>query len=186
MKLTPGKLYSIDELIRAMIEGSDNNATALLFDYLNQDSLQDAFSDLGLKSLLSENTKNTSDIISVKSYSYIFRILYNSTYLSRELSEKALQYLSYADFNQGIVGGLPKGVIAAQKFGERTILAPDGVTPLRRELHDCGIVYYPEHPYLLCVMTRGEDFDTLANAIRSVSALVYGDVDKRYHVKNSP
>jgi len=28
------------------------------------------------------------------------------------------------------------------------------------QLHDCGIVYYPETPYLLCVMTKGWNFET--------------------------
>lgn len=178
-KLILGRFYTIEELVQVMIEGSDNNAASLLFDYLNQDSLHDAFSDLGLKSLLATSTTDTSDVISVKAFSYIFRVLYNSTYLSRELSEKALQYLSYADFPEGIIGGIPRGVTVAQKFGERTILTPGGKV-IRHELHDCGIVYYPNHPYLLCVMTKGGEFDALASAIRNVSALIYGEVDKEY------
>ena len=47
-----------------------------------------------------------------------------------------------------------------------------GGTP-EHELHDCGIVYYPEHPYFLCVMTRGGDRPKLAAAIADVSKVAY-------------
>jgi len=178
-KLVEGTFYTIDELIRAMIEGSDNNAAILLSSYLNQNSLQDIFSDIGLKVTFPDNGDSTKDFISAKTYAYIFRVLYNSTYLSREMSEKALQYLSQADFPEGIVGGVPKGIITAQKFGERTILSPKGAV-VDHELHNCGIVYYPKHPYLLCIMTKGADFDLLSGAIRSISKLIYSEVDKKY------
>ncbi len=63
-------------------------------------------------------------------------------------------------------------MIVAHKFGERSFL--DKKT---KQLHDCGIVYHPAKPYVLCVMTRGDDFDKLSAVLRSVSALVYQEVD---------
>lgn len=181
-KFILGKMYTLDELVQAMVEDSNNGATSMLVNYMNPDALNDAFSDLGLKLLLATDPSGTSDFISAKSFSYIFRVLYNSTYLSRGMSEKALGYLSHAHFPEGILGGLPEGVITAQKFGERTILASDGKTVSGRELHDCGIVYYPHHPYLLCIMTKGAEFDTLSGVIRGISAMIYADVDKAYTV----
>jgi len=41
------------------------------------------------------------------------------------------------------------------------------------QLHDCGIVYYPQRPYVICVMTKGRDLDVLKNVIKGISEIVY-------------
>jgi beta-lactamase class A len=168
-----GKTYSVNDLLRYMILYSDNNAAQLLQDNVNQNSLTDVYSDLGIpvSSSLSEDT------ITPKVYSYIFRVLYNATYLSKPMSQYALELLAPADFPGGIKGGIPSDVPSAQKFGERTVFNKDtttGQTTLSfRELHDCGIVYYPHNPYLLCVMTKGQDFTKLSKIISDISGIVY-------------
>jgi hypothetical protein len=43
----------------------------------------------------------------------------------------------------------------------------------QKQLHDCGIVYLPGKPYLLCIMTRGQDFTNLTSTVKEISALVY-------------
>lgn len=179
--LIAGNAYTVDELIGSMIETSDNNATNLLQNHLDQNYLQETFSDMGLSLPVDMINAGVGDYLSAKSFSYFFRILYNSTYLSREMSEKALTYLSHAHFPQGIAGGIPSEIKVAQKFGERSFMTSDGSVP-QRELHDCGIVYYPEHPYLLCVMTmtKGGGFDRLSKAIRDISTILYSDVDREY------
>jgi beta-lactamase class A len=178
--IRPNQYYTVDQLIASMIEHSDNAATTLLFQNINNNSLVEVMTDIGLRFPETGGTSaGTDDYMTVKSYSYLFRLLYNSTYLSRDMSEKAMELLSYSDFASGIVKGLPTGVKAAQKFGERTIEDTAG-NSLGRELHDCGIVYYPEHPYLLCVMTKGNDFDTLSSIIGNVSTAVYKNVTEEY------
>jgi hypothetical protein len=47
------------------------------------------------------------------------------------------------------------------------------------QLHDCGIVYYPKRPYILCVMTRGEKMDVLPKVIKEISTEVYRNVDEQ-------
>jgi hypothetical protein len=42
-----------------------------------------------------------------------------------------------------------------------------------RQLHDCGIVYAPGKPYLICIMTRGSDFKRLSPVIAQISKQVY-------------
>ena len=61
----------------------------------------------------------------------------------------------------------------AHKFGENTDIDLTTGTQVDKELHDCGIVYVPQKPYLLCVMTRGQDFNSLTNVISSISKIVY-------------
>jgi hypothetical protein len=78
--------------------------------------------------------------------------------------------LSYTKFNKGIVAGVPD-VKVSHKFGEYSLLQ-DGKL-VKQELHDCGIVYYPKNHYLVCVMTKGNDFDVLSNVIEDVSRIVF-------------
>lgn len=74
----------------------------------------------------------------------------------------------------GIPSGVPAGTTVAHKFGERVDSAT-GEMPL----HDGGIIYHPRTPYVVCVMTRGHRLDALLKTIRSASALVHAEVDKR-------
>lgn len=90
------------------------------------------------------------------------------------MSEKALELLSRSSFNKGFVAGLPKGVVVAHKFGER-----GGLKNNLKQFHECGIIYFPENPYLLCVMTLGENEDNLIDLIKTVSSKVYQEVDSR-------
>jgi beta-lactamase class A len=103
----------------------------------------------------------------VKTYSSFFRILYNGTYLSQDNSERLLTVLSRSAFSQGLSAGLPQDITVAHKFGEAD--SPDGT----KQLHDCGIVYKPRQPYLICVMTKGNNFPALAKVIGHISETVY-------------
>lgn len=170
--ITASTTYTIDDLIQHMIEASDNSATALLESAMSSTTRQETYSDLGLPT---PPTDPSAEYISVKNYAYFFRILYNATYLDRTYSQRALNNLSAIDFSKGIRAGVPQGITVAQKFGERTVLNADGSVN-RRELHDCGIIYKKGSNYLLCVMTKGNDFDRMAKSIAGLSSLVYKNV----------
>lgn len=66
----------------------------------------------------------------------------------------------------------------AHKYGEH-VIAQDG-TAQGVELSDCGIVYYPEHPYALCVMVSAVDVPSAEQTIAHVSSLTYSAVAKQY------
>ena len=173
--IKPGQAYSTNDLIQSMIINSDNTAAVLLTKNIDSNSLSDIYTDLGLP--VPVEGANVQ-YLSAKLYADFFRILYNATYLSRDYSQKALELLSNPDFPQGIRAGIPTGTIAAQKFGERSVY--DGNNVLQsRELHDCGIVYKPDAPYLICIMSRSKtaSFDTLAKNISDLSALVYKNIN---------
>lgn len=162
-----GMTYTIEDLIRHSISLSDNEATALVYRNIPPNVLSRVYSDLNLEG------PNSSDFsISIKNYTTFFRVLYNASYLSREMSEKALKIASESTFKNGIVAGVDPGTVVAHKFGERDL---DGI----KQLHDCGIVYYPDSPYALCVMTRGEDFDQLEDVIQNISTMVFNRVKKQ-------
>ena len=191
VQLTPGTTYTVEELIEHMIRYSDNNAANLLLQYLTDTSNLSAyvavFSDLGAdQTVLSENTDNATttgdtDNMTVGEYSVFLRALYNAAYLDRDDSERALQLLSETDFTEGIESGVPNGVLVAQKFGEVRLVSSSG-TLLGKELHNCGIVYYPDHPYLLCIMTKatGDNIPALESDIASISSIVYKNMQTLY------
>lgn len=168
--IQPGKSYTVEDLLVRMIKNSDNEAKNLLFDIIGNDFFTKVNTDLGnyIPGMVTE------DFMSVRNYSSFFRILYNATYLNKEMSEKALEILSKTDFKVGIVAGVPQGTVVAHKFGER------GYTDTNvKQLHDCGIVYLPNRPpYLICVMTRGTDFDQQAKVIAEISNMIYKNLTK--------
>jgi beta-lactamase class A len=167
-QLIPGKSYTVEELIEQMIINSDNDARAILSDYVEPKLVNNTRVDLGIEIPLDPNSV---DFTTVKTYANIFRILYNASYLRRDFSEKALSLMSKTTF-KGIREPLPASVSVSDKFGEREVVITDG-TLVMRELHDCGIVYKKSHPYSICIMTKGENFDGLLSVIRELSELTY-------------
>jgi beta-lactamase class A len=167
--LKEGKEYTVNELIRRMIVNSDNEALFLIANDVDANELNKLYSTLGFP--VPADISFDTEFISPRNIGSFFRVLYNATYLNEELSEKALKLLTETDFENGIVSGVPKGITVAQKYGER---GKNGI----RELHDCGIVYFPDHPYILCIMTKGLDYSNLAGIIRDISKLTYEHVDK--------
>jgi len=171
--IDPAVPHTIEDLIAHMLTYSDNNSYGVLqthlYDTRQKSVMTQTFLELGFI-----DPANISDeTLSVRRYAAIFRALYNISYLNAGLSEKVLGWLAESDFALGLRGDVPESVPIAHKFGERSI--DDGV----KQLHDCGIVYYPGNPYVLCVMTRGANFDDLAAVIRRISSVVYAEVDSR-------
>jgi beta-lactamase class A len=166
--LTPNQSYTVQDLIDRMIIYSDNQAYELLQNYIDNKLIVKTYNDLGVD--ISQAYDNPDgNIISVKSYAAFFRILFNASYLNKDMSEKALSLLSQSKYVDGLVKGINDPTISiAHKFGERTYEATG-----ENQLHDCGIVYIPQKPYLICIMTRGNDFIKLSSAITQISKLIY-------------
>jgi beta-lactamase class A len=169
LKVELGKAYKVAELIERMIVYSDNDAKTVLLANIDQDFLIKVYSDLGV---VIPNADSPSDFMSAKEYSSFYRVLYNASYLNRSDSNKLLEILARADFKNGLLAGLPADVIVAHKFGERGFASPNNF----KQLHDCGIIYHSKHPYILCVMTRGQDYDELAQVISGISKIVYENI----------
>lgn len=169
--LEVGKSYTVDELITKMITYSDNQSLLLLSSKLPTENQIYLFQLLGVDPGV---ISDPSSSLTVRQYSAFFRIMFNASWLSQEMSEKALTLLANTKFKEGLSKGVPSEIPLAHKFGER--LLADG----KQHMHDCGIIYYPHHPYLLCVMTRGTDIPNLEKAIGDVSAFVYSKIKAQY------
>jgi beta-lactamase class A len=175
-EIQENKTYTVDELLERMIVYSDNKAYFVLLEHLRQlspdkDLVAEVFADLGIV----DPASPLDNTISVKSYASIFIELYHNSFeISKEASEKALALMVRTDFHGGIRAGVPASVEVARKFGERYDLG-GGL----KQFHDCGIVYYPDNPYLLCIMTRGQDFNTLIGITEEISKMVYDEFNSR-------
>lgn len=157
-----GNEYTIKELIEYLIKYSDNNASALLNKNIEPEKISNVFSALGI----GLPNFNKPYPVSVRTYGAFFRILFNASYLNKKMSEYALKLLTQSEFEVGI-----NDLLVAHKHG---IQASEYGT--EKQLHDCGIVYYPLHPYLICIMTRGSDFNKLSNVIQLISERIYYEV----------
>jgi beta-lactamase class A len=167
-KMVLGQAYTVSDLIRRMVVYSDNNAFMVLGGLVDPNELGHVYALLDLPGA---EEGRSGEFRSVSTFAAFFRILYNASYIGTEMSERALAVLAESEFRNGIVEGVPATVPVAHKFGEHRDEAAGRV-----ELHDCGIVYVPQHPYVLCVMTRGRSFEYLDDAIASTSRVVYAEV----------
>jgi beta-lactamase class A len=164
-----GQKYTVKQLLEYMIISSDNEAKYLLTQLVPINFQKGVYMDLGVD--LYKNT-NDEDFLSVKEYASYFRILYNASYLDKENSEYALSVLSQSAYKKGIVAGIPDNIVVSHKFGVRKINS----RKFNIQLHDCGIVYKNNQPYLLCVMTRGTEFEYLEEVISKISRIVYNSL----------
>ena len=179
--LEPGMRYSVLDLLQRTIILSDNYAADMLFTEIKEvEQLWDElFADLGITQWRIK-TKPRQGEISVEQMSLLFRVLYNSTYLSRKNSDLALEILAQTTFSQGIRKGLPENMLASTKYGERLSSQPGSVP---NQLHECGIVYYEDNPYLICIMTRGANMDNQAQVIERISQIVYQEMVREFPIK---
>ncbi len=160
---------SLKTLMENMLIESDNVAANSLFDYLWQEKVKEIYLDLGV--ITDESTNIFSHGINTKRYASFLRILYNASYLSPNLSEYILWLLSESSYRDGLRAQIPGYIKIAHKFWERSVTNSN-----IKQLHDCGIIYYPENPYILCVMTRWESFTDMGSVISEISQKVFNDI----------
>lgn len=176
--IEPGRSYTVETLLHYMMHYSDNNATAILYRELKPAELNAVLDGMDVDNEVHEE----SNIITVHGYSGFFRILYNAAYLNRQMSEKALELLSLQDFPEGIVAGVPPGTVVASKYGVYSTGAPGAAT----ELHEFGIVYHPTHPFIIGIMTRGNDFATQKKVLAAIARQIYEEVSSAPDIKTLP
>ena len=163
--------YSLQTLIDYMIRYSDNDAAVAINSDPNiEASYAQIYGMFGLPS--NTGADPNADYMSPKTFSVIFRSLYNSSIFGWSLSNQMLSLLSQTTFDYGLVAGLPASTTVAHKFGENL-----------NQLHDCGIVYYSQDPYFLCVMTHGTDLNALESVISNISKLTWNYIsqEKQQH-----
>jgi len=174
--LEAGKAYTVNDLIFRMIAYDDTEAYTLLYANLPSGRLEKIFNDLYVE----YDPHNPEDTVSLNAFAAFFRVLYNSSYLTEEMSERALRYLSKSSFRTGMVAGIPPNIDIASKHGDRNIpVVTDGEEKDLYQIHEFGVIYHPERPFLLAIMVRGDDLDQMTKTFRDITRLIYGELDKQ-------
>lgn len=174
--LTDGAAYPVETLLHYMLNFSDNRSMWLLYNSLKPAELDNVLNSMDVDN----DARGENNSVTAHGYSGFFRILYNAAYLNRAMSEKALELMSHQNFPMGIEAGLPKGVIFSGKFGEYDLEGSGNV----KQLHEFGIVYHSKGPYILGILTRGNDPALQLEIIRKVSSMTYTLFDA--NVSGSP
>jgi len=145
-----------------MIVLSDNTATNLLLDHLDVKTVWDKMEALGLPhtKIHSKTFRRPTSIAVDSSAKYglgvttpdetarLFELLYRGRAVSPALDSVAIAMLRANQDGTKLARWLPDSVAVAHKTGE-----------VDRSRSDCGIVYGPQAPIVVCAMTR-ENRDT--------------------------
>lgn len=162
-KKGPGTKLSIEDLIRYTLTQSDNTAQRMLFTTLSDKNVEDVFDSLDIPRELT----GTQPVVSAKNYSSILRSLYLSSYLHEENSQEMLTLLTQSPFSDKIVAGVPANITVAHKIGVHL-----GGEKNKEIYTDCGIVYIPERPYIICIMTKSDE-PSARTVMKNLSKIIY-------------
>ena len=175
-KLELGKSYTVNDLIFRMIAYDDDAAYAMLSANLPANRLGKILKDLNGE----YDPQKQNESLSLNTYAALFRVLFNASYLSEEMSEKALRYLSKTAFQDGIASAIPPNVDKAVDHEEMSIRSTgEGENSDMLQLQEFGIIYHQNRPFLLGVIARGSDDNRLETVIRDVTRLVFREVDQQ-------
>ena len=167
-KVGAGQSFTIEQLVSIMLENSDDTAMNALFSVLSNIGITDPFAgvynEMGWENFAAVGSVPSYLNIDVHTLSNMFIALYNADYDNLADSQKILSYLAQTPFNDKIVGGVPAGVIVAHKIG---------IADPNKTYSDCGIVYAPSRPYILCVGSAGASQATADQFISQISKQVY-------------
>jgi len=144
-----GTRFTIQQLLEKLLVDSDNTAYRILYRNITENDYQELIRETGLDQLFTSEGK-----ISPKEYSRIFRVLYFSTFLDPQYSQKVLELMSQATFKEYLSAGLPQGVHFAHKYGENLDY---GV------FSDFGIVFVHNRPYTISVAIEAKNKDRKEN-----------------------
>jgi len=160
-----GAKVTLRQAVEAAITQSDNTAHFLLMKNLTTEEINDVYRNLDFGI---ENTKSGPAFLgSAKSYASVFRALYLSSLLKEEDAEMLLELLMRTNFSDRIPAGVGEGVRVAHKIGVYEI------EDLGSTIYsDCGIVYIPKRPYILCMMFEGTEEQT-REQMQTLSKLIY-------------
>lgn len=167
-----GTQLTVGEAIRLAVVESDNTATLVLDDEAPTDLIRQVYNALDIPVTIDVG----QPVVSPKNYSSVLRCLYLSCFLDYASSQKLLSLLTETIFDEGLPAGVPDGVPVAHKVGFYEVAnAPNRVQS------DCGIVYVPKRPYILCVfgeVPKGQEY-LITELTREVSKRTYRFVSSR-------
>lgn len=165
-----GASVTYEEALRLSLVESDNTAALSLANRVQQKYFDDVYEGLDIDFTKVDNRV----ILSAKQYASILKALYFSSVISKDSSHAILTMLTQTKWNDKLPAGVPKDIPVAHKFG---IYKEKGF------YQDCGIVFVPKRPYVLCMMSQSGEDEARAR-MTAISRIIYEYVAKANHVRD--
>jgi beta-lactamase class A len=166
-----GERLSVRELLRLMIQASDNIAALVLLDAVGVDNVNSRAAQLGLYATRladhragdpGEHTTSAADM------AQLFVSLVAGQAVNPRVSERALELLQLKQSVSWLADELPFWVKVAHKWGD-----------LPRTRHDAGVVYTPRGSYVVAVLTEDTRPEESTPVVSRTSRLVYDHLGHR-------
>jgi beta-lactamase class A len=125
------------DLASRALSHSDNQAWELLQKEIGNAKINSLMLEWGMKDTSLEDQTTTVEDISL-----FLTKLYLGELISDEYSEKMLNHMTNTIYEDEIPAGVPEGIRVAHKVGY-----------LDNAVSDAGIVYFPNNPYVLVIMS---------------------------------
>jgi beta-lactamase class A len=165
---TVGDKVRIEMLLDRMITVSDNTSALTLADLVGLDAINASIRRMGLEETHLDFGRGGDNMTTAAEYSTVLENLATGQLLDRQASRYMIDLLLAQQHNDLIPEGVPNGIPIAHKTGS--------LNGLR---HDAGIVYGPNGPYVITVLSWNVTNLTTYTVMPKLSAAVY-----RYFNKN--
>lgn len=154
-----GARITLEEAVKLALVYSDDTAIRVLKRRVSQQAYEQVYEGLDI-----ELVQERGDLpkMSAKSYTSILKALYFSSILTKVHSQEILALLAQTPFDDKLVSGVPKGIPVAHKIG---VINEDVYS-------DCGAIYEPQRPYLLCMIFQTTE-DVARVRMKEISSMVY-------------
>jgi beta-lactamase class A len=164
-----GEGYSINlgDAVEMALKESDNTAVRALVPELSKTDFDNVYEGLDIDLKIN----NDGALMTAKHYGSILKALYFSAVLTKDHSQEILNHLTQTKFRDKLPAGIPEEIPVAHKIG--VIEEPEYEAYM-----DCGIVYVPRRPYLLCMISKSDD-KTARERMSLISKIIYEHVSSQ-------
>jgi beta-lactamase class A len=142
-----GERLPIHELLRLMVQESDNIAALVLLDAVGVENVNATMDAMGLRATRLRDRRQPQAVLhttSARDMAHLLETIATGRLIDVETSEAALELLERKQAHTWLTDGLPWWVKLAHKWGD-----------LPGARHDAGIVFAPSSTYLAVVLTEG-------------------------------
>lgn len=143
-----GATISVEEAVTKAITESDNTAHKLLKSLLTTEEINHVYEYLDIPF----HKETHYPLISAKNYSSVLKSLFFSSYLTFTSSQEILEIMTKTIYLDKIPAGVPTDIPIAHKIG-----VYQQKNDSASHYSDCGIVYAPNRPYILCIMVKNDE-----------------------------
>lgn len=170
-----GSKYSMYDLIRLMMQKSDNTAANILIDKLGMNNINNTIRNLGCINTELNRKMMDQDAISngIENYTSVDDLmltltkLYNGECVSQDKDKEMLEIMKGNEMKSKIPSNLPNNIIVASKSGEYNDVQ-----------NDAGIIYTNNGTYILCVTTKNGNTNEQITSISDISKKIYDEYIK--------